>query len=143
MLLWLWRRPKTTASIRSLAWEPPYAASAALEKEKRPKKQTKKKELLKVKFRNFNFSLKSSGEMIKFALSGLTERSLRQSKILQMIYNTFLHFQVLSLRLVFWKPSGGKTSYQNDIKIISELFVARIHRRSLDNNMEISKWESI
>ena len=28
-LLWLWRRPTVTALIRSLAWEPPYAAGAA------------------------------------------------------------------------------------------------------------------
>ena len=33
-LLWLWRRPVATAPIRPLAWEPPYAAGAALEKEK-------------------------------------------------------------------------------------------------------------
>ena len=30
-LLWLWRRPATVALIRPLAWEPPYAADAALE----------------------------------------------------------------------------------------------------------------
>ena len=29
-LLWLWRRPEAAALIRSLAWGPPYAASAAL-----------------------------------------------------------------------------------------------------------------
>ena len=37
-LLWLWRRPKAVALIRRLAWEPPYAAGAALKS-----KQTKKK----------------------------------------------------------------------------------------------------
>ena len=31
-LLWLWRRPVATAPIGPLAWEPPYAAGAALEK---------------------------------------------------------------------------------------------------------------
>ena len=34
-LLWLWHRPAATAPIRPLAWEPPYAAGAALEKAKR------------------------------------------------------------------------------------------------------------
>ena len=29
-LLWLWLRPVATAPIRPLAWEPPYAVSAAL-----------------------------------------------------------------------------------------------------------------
>ena len=38
-LLWLWRRPVATAPIRPLAWEPPYAAGAAQEKAKRPKKK--------------------------------------------------------------------------------------------------------
>ena len=38
-LLWLWRRPVATALIRPLAWEPPYAVGAALEKAKRQKKK--------------------------------------------------------------------------------------------------------
>ena len=40
-LLWLWHRPATTARIRPLAWEPPYAVEVALEKAKRPKKKKK------------------------------------------------------------------------------------------------------
>ena len=40
-LLWLWRRPVAIAPIRRpLAWEPPYAMGAAVEKAK--KKQTNK-----------------------------------------------------------------------------------------------------
>ena len=38
-LLWLWRRPVATDLIRPLAWEPPYAMGAALEKTKRQKKK--------------------------------------------------------------------------------------------------------
>ena len=34
-LLWLWSRLAATALIRPLAWGPPYAASAALEKAER------------------------------------------------------------------------------------------------------------
>ena len=41
-LLWFWRRPVATASIRPLAWEVPYAPRAALEKAKRQKKKKKK-----------------------------------------------------------------------------------------------------
>ena len=37
--LWLWCRPVATAPITPLAWEPPYAGGAALEKAKRPKKK--------------------------------------------------------------------------------------------------------
>ena len=37
-LLWLWRRWAATAPIRPLAWEPSYAAGAALEKAKGQKK---------------------------------------------------------------------------------------------------------
>ena len=33
-LLWLWCRPAATAPIRPLAWEPPYAAGAALKRQK-------------------------------------------------------------------------------------------------------------
>ena len=42
VLLWLWCRPVTTAPIRPLAWEPPHAAGAALEKAKRQKKRKEK-----------------------------------------------------------------------------------------------------
>ena len=38
-LLWLWRRPVATAPIQPLAWEPPYAAGAALEKTKKEKER--------------------------------------------------------------------------------------------------------
>ena len=34
-LLWLWRRLAAAAPIRPLAWEPPYAVGAALEKTKK------------------------------------------------------------------------------------------------------------
>ena len=37
---WLWRRPAAIALIQLLAWDPPYAMAAALE---RPKKKKKKK----------------------------------------------------------------------------------------------------
>jgi len=42
-LLWLWRRPAFTALIRPQAWEPPYAAGAALGKTKKGKKKKKRK----------------------------------------------------------------------------------------------------
>ena len=41
-LLWLWHRPEATGPIRPLAWEPPYAAGAGLEKAKREKKKKEK-----------------------------------------------------------------------------------------------------
>ena len=34
-MLWLWHRPVATAPIRPLPWEPPYAAGAALERDKK------------------------------------------------------------------------------------------------------------
>ena len=37
VLLWLWSRLKATAPIRPLAWEPPYAAGAALKRQKTKK----------------------------------------------------------------------------------------------------------
>ena len=43
-LLWFWRRPVATAPIRPLAWEPPYASGAALEKGK--KKENSKEGVL-------------------------------------------------------------------------------------------------
>ena len=41
-LLWLWCRPGAIALNRPLAWEPPYAVGAALEKIKREKIKIKK-----------------------------------------------------------------------------------------------------
>ena len=41
-LLWLWPRPVAAAPIRPLAWDPPYAAGAALKRQKnKNKKQIK------------------------------------------------------------------------------------------------------
>ena len=42
LLLWLWRRLAAAALIRPLAWEPPYAAGAALEKDEKTKKEKRK-----------------------------------------------------------------------------------------------------
>ena len=39
--LWLWCRPAAVAPIWPLAWEPPYALEAALEKAKKKKKKKK------------------------------------------------------------------------------------------------------
>ena len=41
-LLWLWCRLEPTAPIRPLAWEPPYAAEAALKIDKRPNNNNNK-----------------------------------------------------------------------------------------------------
>jgi len=41
VLLWLWYRLAAVASIRPLAWEPPYASGAALEKAKKKKERKK------------------------------------------------------------------------------------------------------
>ena len=38
-LLWLWHGPAAIASIRPLAWEPPYAAGVALKDKKTKKKK--------------------------------------------------------------------------------------------------------
>ena len=43
-LLWLWHRLAATALIPPLAWEPPYAEGAALEKAKRQKKKKRERE---------------------------------------------------------------------------------------------------
>jgi len=45
--LWLWCRPAATAPIGPLAWEPPYATGAALEKTKRQKTKQKKMKFTK------------------------------------------------------------------------------------------------
>ena len=38
-LLWLWRRPAEVAPIQPIAWEFPYAAGAALKRQKKKKKK--------------------------------------------------------------------------------------------------------
>ena len=40
-MLWLWCRPAATALIGPLAWDPPYAAGAALKKKKKKEKQSR------------------------------------------------------------------------------------------------------
>ena len=53
VLLWPWRRPVATVPIRPLAWEPPYAASSAL---KRQKTKHKNKNLISQTTEEFGFS---------------------------------------------------------------------------------------
>ena len=42
-LLWLWQRPAAAALIQPLAWEPPYAAGAALKSKKQTTNKQKEK----------------------------------------------------------------------------------------------------
>ena len=44
--LWLWCRPVATAPFRLLAWEPPLAEGAALEKTERLEKKKKEKKMI-------------------------------------------------------------------------------------------------
>ena len=46
-LLWFWQRQVATAPMRPLAWDPPCAVGAALEKKKRQKKRHKNKKINK------------------------------------------------------------------------------------------------
>ena len=45
-LLWLWHRLAATVLIRPLAWEPPYAMGAALEKPKKKRKKERKRKVM-------------------------------------------------------------------------------------------------
>ena len=47
-MLWLWHRPSVIASIRPLAWEPPYATDAALKRQKTKKKKKLIREVRKM-----------------------------------------------------------------------------------------------
>ena len=42
-LLWPWHRPASTAPVRPLAWEPPYAMGSGPRKDKKTKKKKKRK----------------------------------------------------------------------------------------------------
>ena len=53
-LLWLWCRPVATAPTGPLAWEPPHAAGAALEKGQKKKKKKKRR---KTKTKNTNLKI--------------------------------------------------------------------------------------
>ena len=46
VLLWLWRRQAATAPTRLLAWKPPYAEGAGLEKDQKKKKRKKERNAL-------------------------------------------------------------------------------------------------
>ena len=56
-LLWLWHKPAATAPIRPLAWDVPYAASAALKSKERKRKreEERRKERKKRKGTRGNF----------------------------------------------------------------------------------------
>ena len=62
MLLWLWCRLAATAPIRPLAWEPPYAAGAALKKAKRQKIKNMKYKSIELYDTIKEFSLNREGK---------------------------------------------------------------------------------
>ena len=75
-LLWLWCRPVAAALIRPLAWEPPYAMGAALEKAKKDKKQNKTKN---ISFAYYFYGLhdwSNREHMYKILLKKKTEQSV-------------------------------------------------------------------
>ena len=47
-LLWLWHWPETTAAIRPLAWEPPYATGEALKRQKKKKEEETRQFIFKI-----------------------------------------------------------------------------------------------
>ena len=49
VVLWLWCKPAATALVQPLAWEPQYAAGAALKKTKKKKKKKEKEKIKKKK----------------------------------------------------------------------------------------------
>ena len=55
--LWLWYRLVTTVPIRSLAWEPPYAAGVALGKDKKTGKKEDKAVLTRLSSVHFLWSV--------------------------------------------------------------------------------------
>ena len=57
-MVWLWRRPSTTAPIQPLAWEPPYDVDAALKRQKTKKKKKKKKKKRKKKKKKLKKNLR-------------------------------------------------------------------------------------
>jgi len=62
-LLWLWSRLTATALIRPLAWEPPYAWSAALKGQKTKKKRKTPQCRINIilKFHNIDKDIRSLG----------------------------------------------------------------------------------
>ena len=82
-LLRLWHRPTAIAPVRLLAWEPPHAAGAALEKGKKTKKKKKKK-------KNFLFTL----------CSRMSLKALELTSIVYQIY--YLNHLKTPLFLVIW-----------------------------------------
>ena len=63
--LWLWRRLAAAALIGPLAWEPPYAMSVALKRQKKGKKKmhiTEQVTLFLAKSRNVHFQISIPGD---------------------------------------------------------------------------------
>ena len=115
VLLWLWPRLSAIAPIRPLAWEPPYATGAALEKTKGKKKKSKisKATLAAVFLHKMNYSNSNRGtRQIPKLNRPTTSRcflSRKSSRRYQAVTAAgrpvgFLFF-VLSLSLVIYKFS--------------------------------------
>ena len=91
-LPWLWRRLAATALVRPLAWEPPYAVGAALEKTKRPKKKKKV---------NWKLPCAKAGSNVPSVVTSSKPHSMRKSINILILSRRKLRFRKrLSLALV-------------------------------------------
>ena len=72
LLLWLWRRPETTALIRPLAWEPPYAAGAVLEMAKR---HTHTKEICIIQRKNIHGFILEIKNLVSYYMKAFYQMS--------------------------------------------------------------------
>ena len=77
LLLWLWCRPVAVAPIQPLAWEPPYAASAALKTPQKKRKEKKRDQFIILKVmlpppERFIFFFKASEMVFKLLAQGKT-----------------------------------------------------------------------
>ena len=81
VLLWLSRRLAATAPIRPLPWEPPYAAGAALKRQK-----TKDKKKKKEGFYPNNYLVSQSTIILKKLSFGRETKSLPNIKHLKYLF---------------------------------------------------------
>ena len=72
VLQWLWRRPASLAPVRPLAWDPPYAVSAALKKTKKKKRRSKcfaYKQMLNAYTPNLKILFKDNVQLDEFQMT--------------------------------------------------------------------------
>ena len=102
-LLWLWHGSAAVAPIQPLAWEPTYATSAALKRQKTKKKKKRERKSAKFNKIRFYYTFNTLAELMVMSHPNKEEKVVAQKSHLQLFvieYILEVNLPILNLSII-------------------------------------------